>query len=109
MRDRRRGSGTCIFAIDQRIGEAGDMAGGLPDFGMHEDRGVETFDVLAGSIIARHHRSFTLRLSSIPSGPVVPDGVDPAVDFGGWKTKPRRLQSDTSLSMRVVSAISSGG
>ena len=35
------------LAVDQRVGETGDVAGGLPDLGVEDDRGVEQHDVLA--------------------------------------------------------------
>ena len=36
-----------LLAVDQRVGEAGDVARGLPDARVHEDRAVDADDVVA--------------------------------------------------------------
>ena len=71
------------LAVDQRVGEAGDVAGGLPDAGVHQDGGVEALDVVA----LAHHRippallDVVLQLDAERA--VVPDGAGASVDLGG--------------------------
>ena len=36
-----------VAAVDHRVGEAGDVAGGLPDPRVHDDRRVDADDVVA--------------------------------------------------------------
>ena len=71
-----------VLAVDQRIGEAGDVPRGLPHPRMHEDRGVEPFDVVARV----HHRPppavLHVLLELDPERPVVPDRSQAAVDLG---------------------------
>ena len=58
------------LAVDHRVGEARDVAGGLPDPRVHEDRRVERRRCRrARCTIARHQASLTLFFSSTPSGP----------------------------------------
>ena len=58
-----------VLAIDERIGEAGDVAARLPHPRMHQDRRVEPLDVVARA----HHRVppavLEFLFSSTPSGP----------------------------------------
>ena len=69
-------------ALDERIAERADVAGRDPDLGMHQDPGVETDDVVA----LLDHRpppgALDVVLQLDAERPVVPDGVDAAVDLG---------------------------
>src|SRR5262249_60128581 len=74
-----------LLAIHERIGEAGDVTGRLPDLGMHQDGGVEAFDV----VTLVDHRTppalLDVFLQLDAERPVVPDGAEAAVDLGGLK------------------------
>ena len=69
-------------ALDQRVAEAPDVAGRDPDLGVHQDPGVEADDVVA----LLDHRpppgALDVVLELDAERPVVPDGVDAAVDLG---------------------------
>ena len=58
-----------VPAVDERIGEAGDVAGGLPDSRVHEDGGVETLDVVAPRPSTPTSSRLIARFISTPSGP----------------------------------------
>ena len=81
--------------IDHRVCESGSMAAGLPDFGVHDDRGFEADDIIAA---LRHGAppeildvAFKLRAERA----VIPEPVDAAVDFGGLEDKaPAFAQGD---------------
>ena len=70
-------------AVDERVAEARDVAGGLPDGGVEDDRGVEGDDVVA----LLHHRleperaDVVLRQDAVVA--VVVRRAEPAVDLGG--------------------------
>ena len=69
-------------AFDERIAEAPDVARGHPDLWMHEDPGVETDDVVALLDHAPPPGPLDVVLELDAEGPVVPHGVDAAVDLG---------------------------
>jgi hypothetical protein len=75
-------------AVDERIGEAGDVARRLPHPGVEDDRGVEGDDVVA----LLHHRSeperadVVLREDAVVA--VVVRRAEAAVDLGGGKDEP---------------------
>ena len=75
------------LAVDQRIGEAGDVAARLPHPRMHQDRRVEPLDVVARA----HHRVppvvLDVRLELDAERAVVPHRSRPAVDL-------RRLENE---------------
>ena len=70
------------LAVDERVGEAGDVAAGFPDFRVHDDGGLEADDVVA----AAHHvvppavADVFLQLGAERA--VVEKAVEAAVDFG---------------------------
>ena len=70
-----------VPAVDERVGEAGDVAARLPHLGRHEDRGVEADDVVA----QLDHRAppgvpdVALQLDAERA--VVPGRAEPAVDL----------------------------
>ncbi len=70
-------------AVDERVGEAGDVAGRLPDARVEDDRGVEGDDVVA----LLHHRAeperadVVLREDAVVA--VVVGRAEAAVDLGG--------------------------
>ncbi len=70
-------------AVDERVGEAGDVARRLPDARVEDDRGVEGDDVVA----LLHHRAeperadVVLREDAVVA--VVVRRAEPAVDLGG--------------------------
>ena len=70
-----------VAAVDQRIGEGGDVAARLPHLRRHEDGGVETDDVVA----QLHHGPppgvLDVALEEHAERPVVPGGAEAAVDL----------------------------
>ncbi len=69
-------------ALDEWVAEAADVTGGDPDLGVHEDPRVEPDDVLALLDHRPPPRALDVVLQLDAERPVVPDGVDPAVDLG---------------------------
>ncbi len=73
------------------VGEAADVAGGDPDFGVHDDGGVEAdhveeVSVGAGAgafddVLPPGFLEVSFEIDA--EGAVVPEAVDAAVDFGG--------------------------
>ena len=76
-------AGLAGLAIDQRIGEARDVARRLPDLGMHEDRRIESFDVVAGAHHGVPPAILDVALELDAQRAVVPDRAEAAVDLGG--------------------------
>ena len=68
-------------ALDERVAEVGDVAGGDPDLGRHDDARVQADDVVA----LLDHRPppgpLDVVLQLHAQWPVVPHGVDAAVDL----------------------------
>ena len=79
-----------FLAVDERVDEAGDVARGFPDARVHEDRGVDAFDVLAIG-----HRAppalLDVALELDAERAVVPAGVDAAVNLAGRKDEAAAL------------------
>ncbi len=71
-----------MSAINQRIGEAGDVSRRLPYLRMHEDRGVEPLDVIAGVNHGVPPAVLDVLLELDAEGAVVPDRTQAAVDLG---------------------------
>ena len=75
------------FAVHERIAEAGDVAGGLPDLGVHDDRSLDAHDIVA----ALHHvgppaiADVLLQLSAQRT--VIEETVETAVDLGRLENK----------------------
>ena len=80
-----------VLAVDHRVGEAADVAGGLPDARVHDDRGVEADDVLAplDGVVPPGVADVALELRA--HGAVVPEAVEAAVDLGGGEDEARAL------------------
>ena len=70
-----------VPAVHERIDESGDVPARLPDARMHEDRGVQSLDVVPGA----HHRVpppiLEILLQLDAERTVVPDGAGAAVDL----------------------------
>ena len=71
-----------FLAVDHRIGESGDMAGGLPDFGMHEDGGIEALDIVAAMSHCLPPESFDIIFHLDTKRAVIPARAETTVDFG---------------------------
>ena len=76
-------------ALDERVAERPDVARRDPDLGVHQDPGIEPDDVVA----LLDHRPppgpLDVVLQLDPERPVVPDGVDAAVDLGATGRRSR--------------------
>ncbi len=90
------------LALDEGIGEALDVTGSLPDSRVHQDRGIDTFHVLA---LVNHpappallHISF--ELDSQRS--VVPDGPGPSIDLGGLEDEAAPLAQRHELVHHIM-------
>ena len=77
------------FAVDQRIGEAGDVTRRLPDLGMHDDGRLDADDVVAAAnhVVPPAVADVLLQLGAERA--VVEETVQPAVDL-------RRLEDETA-------------
>ena len=80
-------TGFAFLAVDHRIGEIGDMAGGFPDFGVHEDGGIDAFDIVALLGHGLPPEVFEIAFEFDAVGTVVPATAETAVDFGRLKHK----------------------
>ena len=69
-------------ALDQGVGEALDVAGGLPDAGVHEDGGVQADHVVALVDDGAPPGVLDVALELDAQGAVVPGGAEAAVDLG---------------------------
>ncbi len=75
-------------AVDERVGEPGDVAGRLPDARVEDDRGIERDDV----VTLLHHRAeperadVVLRQDAVVA--VVVRRAEAAVDLGGGEDEP---------------------
>ena len=81
---------TClaVFAVAHDIAEPIDVTGGFPDFGMTNDGGIET-----GNVVAFFHHfvppeSFYGFFECCAIGTVIPESVEAAVNFRALKHKP---------------------
>ena len=92
-----------VAAVDERVGERGDVTARLPDLRRHEDRGVEADDVVA----QLHHRAppgvLDVALEQHAERPVVPGGAESAVDLGRreHQAAPLREVDDAIHQLRV--------
>ena len=84
-------------AVHQGIGEAGDVAGGLPDLGVHQDGGVEAFDVVAGLDHRAPPAVLDVALELDAERAVVPDRAEPAIDLGGLEDEAAPLGEGNQL------------
>lgn len=69
------------FAIDERVGEVGDMAAGDPGGGVHEDGGIESFDIVALINHGAPPGFFDIAFEFDPDGSVIPGAAKSAVDL----------------------------
>ena len=76
-----------LAAIDHRILEVTDVAGGFPYFRVHDDRAVEADHVFAGLDNGFPPALFDVALQLDAERAVVPEAVDAAVDFRGLENK----------------------
>src|SRR2546427_549717 len=70
-----------VPAIDQRVGDPGDMAARLPYARMHENRGVQPLDVVARADERVPPAILDVALQLDAEGAVVPDRAGAAVDL----------------------------
>ena len=84
-------------AVDQRVAEAADVAGGLPDVRVEDDRGVERDDVVP----LPHHRLEPARLDVVLQQDavvaVVVGAAEAAVDLGRGEDEPAPLRQTDDL------------
>lgn len=82
------------FALDQGVGEVLNVAGGLPDFGVHEDGGVEADDGEVVALVVDHGAPpgvLDVAFEFGAEGAVVPGGVEAAVDFAALEEEAAAL------------------
>src|SRR5262249_55874125 len=91
-----------VAAVDERIREGGDMAARLPALGRHEDRRVETDDV----VTQLHHRApprvLDVALEQHAERPVIPGGTEAAVDLAGRKDQAAPLRQIDDAVHQIV-------
>ena len=93
-----------VAAVDERVGERRDVTARLPDLRRHEDRGVETDDVVAHLDHRTPPGVLDVALEQHAERPVVPGGTEPAVDVGRreHQAAPLREIDDTVHQFWVV-------
>src|SRR5581483_10995998 len=74
-------------AVDEGVAEAGEVAGGLPDARVEDDRGVEGDDVVALLDHRLEPAGLDVLLHEDAVVPVVVGGAEPAVDLRGREDK----------------------
>ena len=84
-------------AVDQRIGKSGDVAGGLPDLRVHQDGGVEAFDVIAGANHRLPPAVLDILLQLDAQGAVVPHRPQAPIYLGGLEDEPSALGQGDQL------------
>ena len=75
------------FTIHHRIGKILDVTGGFPDFWVHKNRGIETFNIIAiGHLappsfleVAKHRHT---------ERTIIPTAIQAAIDLGRLEHKP---------------------
>src|SRR5262249_39432413 len=72
-----------MTTVDEGIGKAGDVSRCLPHLRMHEDRGVESLDVVARVDHRTPPAILQVLLELDAERTVVPDGAEASVDLGG--------------------------
>ena len=86
-----------LLALDQRVGEVLDVSRCLPDFGIHDDAGVDTDHVIA----QLDHRAPPGPLDVVAQGdtegPEVHHPLDAAVDLAGLKEEAAPLGQGDEL------------
>ena len=91
-----------VAAVDERVGERGEVAARLPHLRRHEDGGVEADDVVA----QLHHRAppgvLDVALEEHAEGAVVPGGAEPAVDLARREDQPASLRQVDDAVHQVV-------
>ena len=80
-----------VLAVDHGVGEAAEVAGGLPDARVHDDRGVEADDVLTAVDGEAPPGVADVALELGAHRAVVPEAVDAAVDFGAGEDEAAAL------------------
>ena len=90
-----------FLAFRQRVAEPADMSRRLPHLRMHENRAVETHDIL----VLAHH-SLPPRLADItrklnPVRSKIIHGGEPAIDLRTWKHEPAPLRKRNQLVHQV--------
>ena len=77
----------CEETIDHQIAERAGVAAGLPDFGMHDERGLQTDDILAQQSHRAPPEILDVALQFGPERAVIPEAVEAAVNLGGLKNQ----------------------
>ena len=94
------------LAVHHRVGEGVDVAAGLPDAGVHNDRGVQAHHVVPLLDDGAPPGLLDVVLQLHAKGPVVPEAADAAVDLAALKDEsPALAQGDEGVHGRCVSHI----
>ena len=75
-------AGFALLAVGHQVAELVEVAGSLPDAGMADDGRIKSFDVVAGFDHFMPPEVFDGAFHARAVGAVIPEAVDPAVDFG---------------------------
>lgn len=71
------------FAVNERVGEAADVAGGVPDLGVHDDGRFDAHDVVAAAHEVVPPAVTDVLFEFYAERTVIEEPVKAAVDFGG--------------------------
>ncbi len=86
-----------VPAVDQRVGEAGDVAGRLPDPRVHQDRGIEALDVVPRVDHGVPPAVLDVLLELDAERAVVPHRAEASVDLRGLEDEAAALAEGDQL------------
>jgi len=97
------------LAVDERVGEAGDVAGGFPNLRVHDDRSLDADDVVAAADHVGPPAVADVLLQLGTEGAVVEEAVEAAVDLGRLENKAAALRERDKVVHRNESRCGRGG
>jgi len=89
-------------AVDERVGEAADVAGGHPDLRVHDDRGLQPDHVVAELDRVPPPELADVAPEGDAVGPVVVQPPETAVDLAGGVHEPAALAERRDLLHQVL-------
>ncbi len=91
-----------VTAVDHRVGEGGDVAAGLPDLRVHDDRSIDTDDVVTLLDHGGPPEVLDVALHLDTKRSVVPEAPDAAVDLAAGEHEAASLaQGDQGLELQL--------
>ena len=95
-------TGFAIFAVAHDIAEAVDVTGCFPDFGVADDCGIETDDIIAFFDHIFPPGLFHCTFEHNAIGTVIPETVITAIDFGALENEPAPFAQGNELFHQIA-------